>query len=802
MNDGQRSSAMSARRRLRTLAAGPLSSLARIGLQLAGRGKFRPDFGAAERSLLKLSKLSTGTAAVGTNKLQSLRSYFRNAAHRPQFFADPQTLAALAQQVAAVYPQWRERTLEQVKLDRIEGLPIYSRRGPVLRAGFPWGTLESGPGGDVLYAVRPHRFAFAPRWARAILYGEPLAPEMRLIVEDWMRFAAGADNDLAYHSNLVVVQRVLASSWAWAYLSACDTVDDDHLRLELRLLQILASDLRFLRPRLGHSYPNNHLLVDRFAGWYMRAVWPELVPRARSREHEEGVWIAEWERQTLTDGAGFEHAQHYHEFGCEMAIAYLRLCRRNGWPLAPHAIERTKAMLQFQTDANGPGTSPLAFGNAIEDSLFPLDADEGWASAALHEVFRSWFEPAAAAAPIARADCERAFWLLGGELADSAVTPSEAPAQCVVYRDGGLVVLPDSDPRTRLILRTGPALGRPLSAGHAHADLLSIYLSVDETPLIVDAGTYTYRRHGTQWPEAEPLWRRYFSGPRAHNGLAVGDEDPLTVLDGDFREPDMPARVELVRCHANGPLRWIEGTLHATGPYGGYRRGVIHLCDGYWLIYDVVPPLPQALQASLGFQAAPEAAVDQTASRTVLLTVGAARVELTHGLSVALPTILRGQYDPPAGWVSTRYGCKVPAAQLRYEWTGQRALAFVLTAKNRPRPLQVEAAVIDGGGCAFRLQFENRTDYLLASDRSTIASWRAFGFGFCGALLWLSQSEAKPDRFRWLAGSSLESAALRLRSRTTLAQLGGSFGAMGVVFDDGMQPEVETELKNDMRNSK
>lgn len=591
-------------------------------------------------------------------------------------------------------PSWRARTIEAVERDRTVGLPIYGSTGPRLSAGFPWAHLPRGPFGDLLYAVKPHRFSFAPRWALAALYGAPVADELQVVLDEWATFAASPRGKVAYASSLVVIQRVLALSCAWAFLAArpAGSVSDEGL-LEFRILQILAADVRFLAPRLGSSYPNNHLLLDRLARWFCGAIWPEFMP-TDSLKHDEELWLSELERQTFEDGGSFEHSTHYHEFACEMAVLYLRLCQTNGWQAPQSAVRRAREMLRFQADLGGPESIAIRVGNATEDSLLPLDSSEGWGTAALREIYRAWFDARIAPAPEGDPAIERAFWLLGGRLAgaDRSLKAVAAPS---VYRDAGLVILPNADAGSRLTLRGGPAAGAALSAGHAHADLLSIYLSVASTPLIVDAGTYTYRLQAAAGASAAPAWRRYFAGPRAHNGPAIGDSDPLGALAGHFRFHS-PARVRMSRLHVAGRLRWIEGEIEGAGAYSGWRRGVIHLIDEYWVVYDLFPDnLPG--EAGIGMQFAPDATVTPCSALAFSVRVGPAMVAIAASAELQRMRVLTGETDPLGGWVSPAYGQLKAAPQVRFAASAaSRISAFVLKPAHEPSMLKVETTSLPG----------------------------------------------------------------------------------------------------------
>lgn len=54
-------------------------------------------------------------------------------------------------------------------------------------------------------------------------------------------------------------------------------------------------------------------------------------------------------------------------------------------------------------------------------------------------------------------------------------------------------------------------------AAHSHSDLNSFYLSIDGEPILVDPGTYCYRK--------DPAFRNYFRSARAHNTVSIGGQD-------------------------------------------------------------------------------------------------------------------------------------------------------------------------------------------------------------------------------------------------------------------------------------
>ncbi len=676
---------------------------------------------------------------------EDVAAYFRQR-HSPSFFADTGTLAALANRMSSDHPGWRDRLVAIADADRTDGLEIYSVTGPPLRPGFPWGGLHPEPSDDDLYSVRPHRFGFAPRHALAVLYGEEPATALADILEDWMAFAARGGSELPYCSALVVIQRLLALSWAHAFVMALPEPEDAATtRLHVAILRIVHADIRFLLPRLGQSATNNHLLADRFASWYVHLLFPEFVDDTMDLNACEAAWLAELERQVYPDGTGFEHSLHYHELGCEMAAAYMLLCRRNSRPIASATLERIERMLGFQAGLAGPGSVTVPFGDATEDPLFALDTGNGWATAGIRELYRALFQPELSPAAPASPSVERAFWLLGGALAPRESFSGDQEDRPQLWPDGGFGVLPGEPGSARLVFRTGPGIRQDLVAGHMHADLLSVCVTHGDRPVLTDPGTWGYRwRPGETGPG-----RAYFSGPAAHNGLALAAVDPLGPVQGDFRKETIPIRVDTTRCLIGRGIAWLEAEIRGSSPYAGYRRGVVHVSGAYWIIYDWLPPGVEKSSAALSFQTAAGVQTRQTGTGTVLLETSAGTLWLAKGPGLDEPQIIQGRSDPPGGWVAPSYGTLIPAAQLRYGVAGDAALTTFTLGTGVAAARAVAVSVLETG-LVMKIEGSDTSDLLLlAAHDEPVAVGMADAQGKAEAV-WMRSRGQRPELLRCL----------------------------------------------------
>lgn len=697
----------------------------------------------------------------------------------PSFFAGRETLAELAGQMASSRQQWRERLLELTAKDLTVGLKIYAMTGPPLRPGFPWIGLSEEPNGDDLYSIRPHRFGFAPRHALAVLYGGEPAKVLADILEDWMAFAASGRSEFPYVSSLVVIQRLLSLSWAQAFVAALPSGrDPDAVRLQANILRVIHADIRFLVPRFGKTAPNNHLLADRFASWYIRLLFPEFVPGPASLDEHEAVWLAELDRQIYPDGSGFEHSLHYHEFCCEMAAAYALLSRRNARAIPWATLERVERMLGFQVGLAGSDSITMPYGDAIEDPLFNLDPEETWCTAGLREIHRALFRPELTPASPTIPSVERAFWLLGGALAppvSSAPHPRCAP---LVWPDGGFAVFPDMSGPARLIFRTGPARRYGLVAGHMHADLLSVCVTHGDRPVLVESGTWTYR-----WtPSDTGPARAYFAGPAAHNGLALDAADPLGAVRGHFRGRDVPTRVSTTRCLLGDRLRWMEAEICGDPPYAGYRRGVVQIPGAYWIIYDVLPPDSGGHTATLGFQAAADVRATCDEAAIVSLEAGSGTLWLAPGPGLERPRVACGESDPPGGWVAPVYGERAPAPQLRFGvTTGTSATAFALgTGKAVMRPVAVHVLKT---GVVVEVEGRDVRDILVLATHDEAIDVRTARGAAKAAALWVHTSQSRPQSMRCLGFQAVDPRAQEATSGAMQIQAGATFPRDGDVHE-------------------
>jgi len=674
----------------------------------------------------------------------------------PRFFVDTSNVRSLASDFGSRHPEWHTEVAQWasgwkrcigVAGDRLLG----SEDAP------DWNNLPFGPGRDNVYQYRPHYFLVAVQLARARAYGAETGIALKRLIESWFGASDGRAGALGYGSPLVAVHRAVALTWTGAFLAGCERRDFD---LEFKILRILLADARFVHARLGTSFPNNHLLADGFLMLYLGLLYPEFREAANWKREGEAVFHQEFRRQVYEDGTSFEHAVHYHEMVCEMVTAYVLLARRNGVAIERWVEERHRRMLEFQAALGGPEAKSFDIGDTVEGHLFPLDGFEGVGAAGHREILRALYDPAFPPSRPSAPGLERAQWLLGRAL--ETPSPRSADQGSFAFPHGGYFILPDAVLDGCMVFRSGPAPQALCNPGHMHADFLSVYLRVHGTPVLVDAGTFTYRSRKERWPADEPEWRAHFMSAAAHNTLCIDGQDPLARGRGDFPSGPLASRVVGRPLTAGAEVAWTEATVASDTAYSGYTRGVLHVGGRYWLFYDVLPEAAIAEKAWLALQFTAEASLRKLGDSALVATVPSANLLVASSRSLQGWEVFQGSRTPLAGWISPRYGELAPAPACRVVTTGGApALATLLEpVVADPVTPSIDLEGTETGILGVRIAKGQRVDYILLSRDREGQRASAFGIDLEGTALWLRVDDGRLRELRILAGRKASSTSL------------------------------------------
>ncbi len=354
-------------------------------------------------------------------------------------------------------------------------------------------------------------------------------------------------------SSLEVAFRSL--SWLWVYyLTSGSPAMPAGFRDQL--LGKLSVAGRHLENNLSTYFsPNTHLLGEGAALFFLGTLCPEVSQAKRWQHRGWQILQQAAERQVRSDGLHFEQSLYYHVYALDFFIHAYALASRNGIVI-PAAFHRTiESMLDALCTLGRAGPVPRLGDddggrlfdpqrNRTEHLLDPL------ATGAV--LFRRSDFKAVAGGPR-----EETLWLLGESGLNTFERLPSAPVApaSTSFSDAGLYLMADDASHRQLIIDAGPQGAD--SAGHGHADALSITANAFGRPLLIDPGTFEYV--GETQSE-----RNRFRGTRAHNTLVVDGLDQ-SPPKGPFSWGALPnVRAE----------QWINGENFDlfVGRHDGYQR--------------------------------------------------------------------------------------------------------------------------------------------------------------------------------------------------------------------------------------
>ncbi|HEY4978427.1 MAG TPA: alginate lyase family protein [Candidatus Acidoferrum sp.] len=376
-------------------------------------------------------------------------------------------------------------------------------------------------------------------------------------------------------SNLEVAFRSL--SWLWVYflLQGTPVMTAD---LAEQWLRAMALHGRHIESYISTYFsPNTHLLGEAIALFFIGTLCPELRSSARWKQKGWQTVLQESEHQVRSDGFHFEQSTYYHVYALDFFLHAGILASLNGMPFPPAYNVKLEQMLDALTIMCRAGT-PSRFGD--EDGGRVFDPSRNRAE--------HLSDPLATGAILFRRGdfkfvageiCEEILWLHGEQGMETfdRLEARKPNMDSVAFRDAGFYVMSSAEGELQAIIDAGPQ--GALSAGHGHADALSMTVHACGKELLTDPGRYQYVGAGTRSAQCR--------GTAAHNTLQ---------LDGrNQAEPKGPFSW---RSLTNTKVeRWISGKTFDffAGNHDGYsspanpaihRRSVFFRKSKFWLVRD------------------------------------------------------------------------------------------------------------------------------------------------------------------------------------------------------------------------
>jgi len=585
---------------------------------------------------------------------------------RPRFFFQPEDLPELISLVRRHCPREVEATIERARdicrhrfnllgyanLDYGPQLdwhfdPVHGKRA----AQRPWYQipfLDFYQVGDskIIWELNRHQHLVTLAKAFRFTGDSRFAAEVLAQIFDWLDrnpYPMGIN----WASSLEVGFRSLSWLWVMHLMAGSSDVPGD---FRPRLLRALALHGRHIERYLSTYFSaNTHLLGEGVALFFLGTMCPEL-PRAQQwQKHGWEIVQREADHQVLSDGLHFEQSTYYHVYALDFFLHARILAGCNDVSI-PAAFDGTlQRMLEALMHISQTGIAPR-FGDDDGGRLFEPRRNR-------HE---HMLDPLATGATLFQREDfasaagglrEETLWLLGRQAIEllEAPSPTSRSLHSLSLPAGGLYVLANFSPApAQLVIDAGPqGYG---TAGHSHADALSIQLSAGGKQLLLDPGTFEYVGRAGD--------RDRFRGTGAHNTLGVDGRDQAQPV-APFRWTGLP-RVEVERWQMGERFDFFVGRHHGYEQLPGsvvHHRSIFAFKPGFWLVRDMVTgsglhKLEVSWHLGVHLNSSKQEGVfaaDDASTGLIIL------VAQEHGWSRVLEQ----------GWWSPAYGCKEPISVLR-----------------------------------------------------------------------------------------------------------------------------------------
>jgi len=569
-------------------------------------------------------------------------------------------------------------------------------------------------------------------------------------------------------------------SWLWMLAFFANDVSRDESPWIVDLLLALDRQLTHVERNLSYYFsPNTHLLGEALALYVAGRSLPEFRRSAQREALGRRILLAEIGRQIAPDGGHCELSTHYQRYTLDFYLFALILARVTDDPAAAD-FESAVARLACATRllADDQGRLPH-LGDDDGGVLFPI------AGRAPDDVRDSL---AVAAALLERPDLEigpapeEAYWLLASP--GFVLPPRHSLAKRPRERRSGALAdtgyYVSRSTRGDHLVVDGGAHGY-LNGGHAHADALSLSLTVAGIPFLVDPGTGCYT--------VDASLRDRMRSSHLHNTLVI-DGRSQSITRGPFSWA-RTANSHVRRWRTHEAFDYFEGEHDGYAPLE-HRRHILMLRDDLLVVADLVRG-PGHHTAAVHWHVDPQWTVQP---RGQALTFEAR--DMSCQLAVPSGHLERFTADRKSGlgWHAPIYGNVRPMTSLRVTsdaaWPAWMASVFGLNPANPIVdaafvPVASAAGTIDHA-VALRINRLASTDYVALAEAAPghdDATWQFDEFETDARLLFCRVAGQQLARFALMDGSRLR----RLSEPASLFEMPYRLPEAHVDLQDFDQPD-------------
>ncbi|HEY2855854.1 MAG TPA: alginate lyase family protein [Gemmatimonadaceae bacterium] len=545
--------------------------------------------------------------------------------------------------------------------------PVSGKRAPAIH----WSRiayLDPQVAGDSKFTweLNRHQYLVLMGRAYALTDDERYASVVADHLSSWMN-GNPPEVGINWTSSLELALRAISWIWALALVRRSSCITGPLFHGTLKYLHLQA---RHIEQNLSTYFsPNTHLTGEALGLLYIGTAFPEFKRAAGWRALGTQILEEQIERQLFGDGVYFEQSTYYHRYTTDFYLHALHLTETSAPAFAADVRPKLDLLLDYLVAITRPdGSSPF------------IGDDDGGRLVMLGERAANDFRDTLAigAATMKRGDCayvagnavEELIWLLGPQGLRSydrldAAPPNETSR---AFAASGYYVMREHWGRDAdwALIRCGPH--PPQLGAHAHADALSLELSLGGQPVLIDPGTYVYTASRTE--------REHFRSTAAHSTLTVDGASSAEPAASPFKWVSAPkSRTTAWVCAATFDFLEGEHDGYSRLPVPAvHSRAVFCLKGKYWIVRDRIRS-DGTHRLALYWHWAPDLTPHpDTADGFHQRTSGA------HGASIDVKTFAReGRLSCDSGWISRTYGTRIgaPVSALRMDSDGTEEIVTI-----------------------------------------------------------------------------------------------------------------------------
>ncbi|MBD3182582.1 heparinase [Candidatus Poribacteria bacterium] len=467
-------------------------------------------------------------------------------------------------------------------------------------------------------------------------------------------------------------------NWIWGYhfFKGSPHIDDNFIIIFLKSL--LAHGEHIINNLEDeYEFNTNHYLSDLVGLIYLSISFPEFKKCKEWGNFAVNELIREMEKQVYPDGVDYEGSISYHRLVTELFLsATLLVLQSNKYKFPEWYMHRLENMIYFvlyytKTDGNAP-----QIGDSDDGRLHILSNYSKW-NRLNHSYLLS-----AGAAIFSRSDFkakaaefhEESIWLLSlaGFNHYEDIEIKENKIESRGFTRGGIYLMRNSD---MYMVVDCSSVDNKSPSGHKHNSRLSFEIFAYGKNLLVDPGSYLYT--------ADAKWRNTFRSTSYHNTIELDGYEQSALDDINLFLLNSVSEVKVIKWETKAEYDFLDvqhnGYTRLSDPVIHNRKIFFHKKRDYWLIQDLLvnPDMRENSfekehKGRFYLHFAPMN-IDNDPNNPLFLIATS-----SDNTGIIIHSLGNDEMDfsVEQGWLSLRYGEKIPSPIICYEKSGKLPLSF------------------------------------------------------------------------------------------------------------------------------